>query len=375
MRIFVLNYEFPPVGGGGGRASADLCKVLSRRGHEVQVLTARTPGLPAHEKVDGYQVRRVRSGRRSRFKASFPAMAGYILGGWIPGLRLVRAWQPDLMHVHFAVPTGALAYGLHRFTGVPYVLTAHLGDVPGAVPEKTSRWFRFVEPFTPPIWAGASAVAAVSEYTKELAHARYDVDIEVVPNGIEMGKLKAPQGAHSPPRLVFAGRFQPQKNLHFLLETLAELRDLAWECKLIGDGPERKSLERAAREFDLADRITFTGWVEPERAEAELAESDLLVMPSRSEGLPVVAVQALAHGVAIAASQSGGLAELVEDGRNGISCPVGDRSCFVEGLRRCLQDRERLAAMKRASRELAAPYDLERVADRYLQIFERVLAS
>ncbi len=375
MRILVLNYEFPPVGGGGGRASADLCKVLARRGHEVQVLTARTPGLPAYEKVDGYRVRRVRSGRRSRFEASFLAMVGYILGGWMPGLRQVRVWRPDLMHVHFAVPTGALAYGLHRVTDVPYVLTAHLGDVPGAVPEKTNRWFRFIEPLTPPIWAAASAVAAVSEYTKGLAQGRYDVDIEVVPNGIEMGKIEAPEGVHSPPRLVFAGRFQPQKNLHFLLEALAEVRDLTWECKLIGDGPERKSLERAARALDLADRITFTGWVAPERAEAELAGSDLLVMPSRTEGLPVVAVQALAHGVAILASQSGGLAEMVEDGRNGISCPVGDRSCFVEGLRRCLQDLDQLASMKRASRELAAPYDLERIADRYLRIFERVLES
>ena len=375
MRILVLNYEYPPVGGGGGRASADLCKTLARRGHDLQVLTARTPGLPAIEEIDGYLVRRVFTGRRSRFKASFPAMAGYILGGFLPGLQELRSWKPDLMHVHFAVPTGALAYALHKVSGVPYVLTAHLGDVPGAVPEKTSRWFRFIQPLTPPIWRGAAQVAAVSKYTCDLARSHYGVEIEVIPNGIELEEDSAVGGVHSPPRVVFAGRFQPQKNLGFLLDALSDVKDLAWQCKLIGDGPEREQLERAVADLGLGDRVSFTGWVEAERAESELAESDLLVMPSRKEGLPVVAVQALAKGVAIAASDAGGLAEVVEHGHNGISCPVGDRSCYVDGLRVCLEDHNRLARMKRASREMASRYDLEQVADQYEAVFARALAA
>ena len=72
-------------------------------------------------------------------------------------MKLAREWKPDLIHVHFAVPAGALAWILRRLTGIPYVLTAHLGDVPGGVPEKTGRWFRWIYPFTPPIWKKSEA--------------------------------------------------------------------------------------------------------------------------------------------------------------------------------------------------------------------------
>lgn len=375
MRILVLNYEFPPVGGGGGRASADLCKKLSDRGHEVRVLTARTPGMPHSEMRDGYEIRRVWTGRRSKFRASFMAMAGYVIGGLVPGWRMVRAWHPDVMHVHFAVPTGALGYALHKVGRLPYVLTAHLGDVPGGVPDKTDLWFRVVEPLTPPIWRSASHIVAVSEYTKSLAETRYEVEIEVIPNGIELLDANPVQPVHDPPRLVFAGRFQPQKNLSFLIDALREVRDLSWECALVGDGPQRTALEEQVDRLGLSDRVRFSGWVAPEDAQDRLAESDLLVMPSLSEGLPVVSVQALANGVAVAASAAGGLAEVVEDGVNGVCCPVGDFNCYVKGLRYCLEDPDRLTEMKRASRERAARYDLRRVADEYETIFGEMLSG
>ncbi len=90
MKILVLNYEFPPVGGGGGKACADLCKALAARGHELRVLTTMVPGLAGREKVDGYNVRRIITGRRSLFRASFFSMAGFIVAGFLPGLQLLR---------------------------------------------------------------------------------------------------------------------------------------------------------------------------------------------------------------------------------------------------------------------------------------------
>lgn len=371
MRLLVLNYEFPPVGGGGGRASADLSRALAARGHDVRVLTTRLPEGEIEERQDGYQVIRVPSWRSSRFTVSFLEMASYVLAGLRPGLAQIRQWKPDLIHAHFAVPTGALAYALSRWTGLPYVLTVHLGDVPGGVPEKTDHWFRFVNPLTPPIWRRAGQVVAVSEHTKSLADARYDVPVQVVPNGIVLDQTEV--GAVSdPPRLIFAGRFQPQKNLLFLLDALNRVRDLPWSLQLVGDGPQRAALERKAEELGMADRIEFHGWVEPEQVRRMLRESDLLVMPSRSEGLPVVGVQALAQGVAIAATAAGGLAELVVDGENGVLCPVDDLACYIQGLRRCLTDRAGLARMKARSLELAHRYDIEHVAHAYEAIFSRV---
>ncbi len=365
MRILVLNYEYPPVGGGGGQASADLARALAERGHSIEVITAGLPGLPAREEAAGVSVRRVRTGRRSPFRASFLAMSGYLAAAFLPALRAARTWNPDVIHAHFAVPTGALALIVSRLTGVPYVITAHLGDVPGGVPEKTRRWFRWVYPLTGAIWRGAAAVAAVSNYTRSLAAQHYRVPIEVIPNGSWLEQGMQPRSSNQPPRVIFVGRFQPQKNLIFLVEMLGEVKDLGWECTLVGDGPTRSEVEGRIESLGLGDRITLTGWVAPEDASRRLASADLLIMPSLSEGLPVVGVQALCHGLAIVASKVGGLAELVEDGVNGKACEPGDAACFRTALRWCLEQPDRLRRMQQASRQMAARYDIRRVAETY----------
>lgn len=158
MRILVLIYEFPPVGGGGGRVAEDICRGLAKRGHELVVLTSHYKGLPRLEPRDGMLIRRIPVGRRVPFKAHFLDMFGYVMIGFFAGLGIILRWKPDVMHVHFAVPSGALALPLAWLTGVPYVLTAHLGDVPGGVPDKTERWFRWIFPLTPPIWKRAAHV-------------------------------------------------------------------------------------------------------------------------------------------------------------------------------------------------------------------------
>ncbi len=189
MRILVVIYEFPPVGGGGGRAAQDICRGLVERGHEVRVLTAHLKGLERQEEMDGFGVTRVPSARSQAFKAGLLPMAGFVAAGIPAGLRLVRGWRPDVIHVHFAVPSGPVAWVVARFYRIPYVLTAHLGDVPGGVPEKTGRWFRWIYPLTPSLWKRAAQVVAVSEYTRQLALQTYPVDIQVIPNGVDLNLL------------------------------------------------------------------------------------------------------------------------------------------------------------------------------------------
>jgi len=372
LKILVLNYEFPPVGGGGGRACADICKALAARGHSLKVITSLVPGLKKQEQIDGYEVIRIFTGRRSRFRASFPAMAAFIAAAFVPARRLIRTWEPDILHAHFAVPTGVLANALHRATGIPYVLTAHLGDVPGGVPQKTDRWFRMIYPLTPPIWEHAAAIAAVSAFTRDLARAHYAVPIEVIPNGVERpldGGVDL--AVHDPVQLIFAGRFQPQKNLLFLIDALAEWQDLDWRCTLVGDGPLREDIKAQIARHGMESRFSLPGWVTPEEVWSLLGGSDVLVMPSLSEGLPVVGVQALAQGLAFFVNAAGGFVDLVEDGVNGRICPIEEPACYVNALGD-IADPVRLAAMKRASLKKSSAYDIRVVAEKYEELFVSV---
>ncbi len=375
MRVLVFVHEYPPVGGGGGRVAQQICQGLAARGHEVRVLTAHYADLPRQQRAPGMEIWRLPSCRTTPYKADFKAMACYVAQAIRYGWWLARRWRPDVLHAHFAVPAGAAAWVLSRLLNLPYVITAHLGDVPGGVPEKTQRWFRWVYPLTIPIWRHASAITAVSQHTRALAQAHYrDVAVEVIPNGVDVERLRpARVRVHEPPRIVFAGRFTQQKNPQAVVRALAQVDDLPWQATLIGDGPLRPKVETLLAETGLATRVTLTGWITPEAVLEIFERSDLLFMPSQSEGLPVVGLQALAKGLAIIASQVGGFVDLVEEGRNGHLFPPGDLQAAVKALRRVLTSRERLLAYRKASLQHARHFDLTRIVAAYESVFHRVL--
>jgi glycosyltransferase involved in cell wall biosynthesis len=375
MRILILNHEYPPVGGGGGQAAQDIARELSRRGHEITILTAHLKGLSRDEVVDNIRILRLPSLRNHPYQAGFLAMGIYILTAIRAGLHVIRRWHPDIIHVHFAVPAGAAAWILSRLTGIPYVLTAHLGDIPGGVPEKTGRWFRLVFPFTIPIWHGAARIVTVSEYTKSLIRQHYAVDPVVIPNGINIEMVRPEDlQVHRPPVVIFAGRFVPQKNLIELVEILALVRDSPWKCIMLGDGPLLDEVKHTIATHDLDERFYLPGWVTTDEVLAYFTQSDLLFMPSLSEGLSVVGLQALAKGLAIVASRAGGNVELVEPGYNGYLADPGDREAYTNALRSLLSDRKVLLNARKASRDLAHRFDMRTLVDKYETIFGEIIS-
>ncbi|MCC6298135.1 MAG: glycosyltransferase family 4 protein [Anaerolineales bacterium] len=373
MRILVLNHEFPPIGGGGGRAAESICAELAKRGHEIIVLTSHLKNLPREEERDGYRIIRIPSLRTLPFRASFLSMTAYVLSGLLAGLRLVRLFRPDVIHVHFAVPAGALAWALSKVTGISYVLTAHLGDVPGGVPEKTGGWFRWVFPLTRSIWHSARARVAVSEFTRGLALKQYAEEILVIPNGIEVNSAKPSSiEINKPPTIVFAGRFMEQKSPLQVVQTLNELKDLAWKCIMIGDGPLMPDVKKSIAELGLEDRFALSGWVTPDEVMEQFGKSDILFMPSLSEGLPVVGVQALAKGLAIVASRVGGFVDLVDENRNGYLIEVDDKGGFKTKLQELITNPSRLLSLRQASLEKAKAFEISHIAEQYEKIFIRI---
>ena len=372
MKILVLIHEFPPVGGGGGRAAQDICLGMAKLGHEITVLTAQLKGLPKEEDVDRIRVRRIPSLRREAFRADLRAMGGFVLSGLWAGYRFIKRWQPDLIHVHFVVPAGALAWTLSKLTGIPYIMTVHLGDVPGGVPEKTGGWFKWIMPFTHPIWRDAKRVIAVSEFTRQLALKRYPREIEVIPNGVDLDRLR-PAGirVQEPPRIVFAGRLMRQKNPLQIVRTLAELKDLSWQCVLLGDGPFMPEIRQAIREHNLQERFKLPGWVTPEEVLDWFDKSDILFMPSLSEGLPVVGVQALAKGLALVVSDIGGFVDLVEEGENGYLIDGSNPDAYSSALRELLVNHNLLAAFREKSLVKSDQFEIHSIVAKY----NRLLAN
>ena len=363
MKILVLCYEYPPIGGGGGRVAAQVASSLARRGHAVRVLTGGMRHLPRREVRDLVEVVRPFSFRRREDTCTVPEMALYLATGFFPVLRESRKWRPDIVHAHFAVPTGPLALVAKLLTGVPYVLTAHLGDVPGGVPEQTDPLFRLVGPLVKPVWRAARQVTAVSRFTAELAARAYGVEPTVIPNGVP--PIPTPQvRVHSPRRIIMAGRLSIQKNPLLALEALALIGNLDWSFDVIGDGPLGPDVRAFAEKSGLGGRVILHGWISNAQVADLMAGADILLMPSLNEGLSMVAIEALQHGLAIVASRIGGMRDVVEEGRNGFLCELSP-GAFAQKLGALLADASLLERMRHASRQMAGDYDLEKTVAAY----------
>lgn len=371
MKVLVLCYEYPPIGGGGGRVARTVAEAFVQRGIGVRVQTAGLGIRSMHETINGVEIFRTASLRRAPENCRVHEMGLYCATSLLPTLRHVRDWKPDVIHAHFAMPTGLLAWTVHRATKVPYVLTAHLGDVPGGVPEQTDRLFRLIGPFARNVWHEAAGVTAVSTFVQMLAEAAYGRKVERVLNGIDLRDAVAPHPPRALRHLVFAGRLNPQKCPVFLIDALAGVATRNWRLTLIGDGPLMPDVRERIARHGLIDKVTLTGWLDTPSVERILRDGDVFVLPSSSEGLPVAAIEALKHGLAVASSEIPGTLDVVDDGVNGRRLPMGDLAAWQTGLTAMLSDSGKLDAMKQASFAKARDFELEHSVVQYEAILRQ----
>ncbi|MCX7868452.1 MAG: glycosyltransferase family 4 protein [Terrimicrobiaceae bacterium] len=366
MKVLTLNYEYPPVGGGGGRLCAAVCEGLAARGHEVMVVTAGLRNLSGSGWVRGVRVIRPQTFRRAPDTCTVPEMAQYLALAAPAALRAAQTWRPDIIHAHFVVPTGALAWAVNRLAGCPYVLTAHLGDVPGGAPEQTRGLFRWALAPARTIWRGAAATTAVSRHVATLAASAFGTAPRVILNGIP--PVDAPTLRPAPePVILWAGRMSVQKNPVLAVRALALLREIPWRACFLGDGPLAEETRTAARAAGLAGRVEFAGWQDENRVREAMLSAQILLMSSRSEGLPMVAVEALWHGLAVVATRVPGTEEVVEDGINGqMAEPLPE--ALAQALRPLLEDPSLLMRRRAASLEIAQRFDFRKTLDAYEEI-------
>jgi glycosyltransferase involved in cell wall biosynthesis len=339
----------------------NISAALVRRGHDVRVQTVGIKPLPKQEILDGVEIFRTWGFRRRPDLCTVPEMLGFLLTSFLPSLVHIRKWRPDIIHAHFAVPTGVLAFFCQFFTGVPYVITAHLGDLPGGNPEQTDTLFQALDPLILPIWKQAAGLSASSSFAAELAAAAYEVSPRVILNGISMDGI-APRARPpgDPLRLVGIGRFHPQKNFPWLVRMLAGCA-FPWHLDLVGDGNDLADIQAAIRETRLENKIHLRGWLPESEMREVLSHSDILVMPSTSEGNPLAAIEALKQGLAIVGSDVGGLSDLIANEDNGFALPLVP-ALFQKKLAWLQTHPAALLEMKTRSLARAQLFDLEKIA-------------
>jgi glycosyltransferase involved in cell wall biosynthesis len=375
MKILFINSEHPPIGGGAGNASANIARLLARMGNDGLLLTSRFEKLPQVETCDNLKILRIPALRRYVDRSTASEQFSFMVSASYQALKLTNRSKPDVTLAFFGLPSGAAALLLKLVKGIPYVVSLRGGDVPGFRPYDFRRLHKIAAPLLHIIWDNASAVVTNSKGLYQLA-AAFDptIDITIIPNGVDLERFSAPERSWTPANILSVGRVVYQKGLDIALQALAGLKDLEWEWRIAGDGPQLPRLQAMIEENGLKDRVHFLGWLKTDELKKQYREATLFLFPSRHEGMPNAVLEAMACGLPVAATRVAGNEELVIDGETGVLVPGED----VEGLREALRPLLTQASMRKkmggAGRQrVEASFSWTRIAEEYRSILEKAI--
>ncbi len=365
MKILSLTYEYPPIGGGGGAAAAALNHELINRGVSVEVVTSAMKDLSATEVVQGVTTYRTACWRRYRHYTTAPELATTLLPAYRQAQKLIEASSPDLVHTHFVLPSGLIAYALHRKYGIPYVLTAHGSDIPGYNPDRFGTLHTLLRPVWRRVIQGAAAITSPSEFLAGLIRHHADVPVAVVPNGYataaHLGRVKRNL-------VLVVARLFPRKGVQHFIEALRGTKTI-WEIVVAGDGPFKAELQRHTERARVP--VQFIGFVDTKRLRGLYEEARILVFPSLRENFPMVLLEAMDAGCAVITTDAEGCAEVV--GNAGIVVEKGNPRDIRLALHALMSDPERVELLSRQGGERAQLFRWPRIAEQYLDVFHAVL--
>jgi len=281
---------------------------------------------------------------------------------------VLRDFQPDLVHAHFATEPTHAARRLAAELGVPFVFTAHGYDVYRRPPADFADRA-----------AAAAAVVTVSEANAAHLSRVFGISAArlcVIPCGVDTDRFRPGAEKDDPPLVVCVAGLRAVKNLEMLLQACATLqaREVRFRCVVLGEGPSRRALEAARADLGLDHAVTLLGAAEQGVVVSWLQRAAVAVLTSRSEGMPVCLMEAAACGLPAVAPAVGGIPELVDDGTTGLVTPPGDEAALVDALERLLLDGDLRARLGAAARRRAeARFSRTRQVDRLIALWSVVL--
>lgn len=382
MKLLCVNYEFPPLGGGAGRALAQIASYFVKNNHQVHIITSIFQGLKKKETLDGYEVFRIPTYRRFVEKCSIFEMIIFMLSSLFFVTRHAKKWRPDFSIAFFTLPSGLSCVLLKWFFGIPYIISLRGGDVPGFMEEQIAFYHKLLKPLIRYMWRNAEHVVANSQGLKDLALLTDpNLDIKMIPNGINPDFFNRENTleeklTQTPDKIkiLTVGRLSPQKSIDTIINSLSELKrlhDYSFEFQIIGDGPERKSLEKLVNRLKLENEVKFLGWIDQSHIQPYYEKADLFVLASIYEGMPNVVLEAMSKGLPILGTRIAGTEELVNHGVNGYLFEVKDIHALTDYLKLVIEDKSLRNSMSFESVNQAQNYSWEFVSQEYLNLCQK----
>ncbi len=372
-KVLFISYALPPFGGGGEPVALNVLNYLKENDQlELEALTSRDirSGLPP-DSVENVKFHTVPTWRKSKADTGVIGMFMFVaLGAW--RLRkLLKENDYDLVHYWASVPSGLLSF-LHR-SDVPYVVSLFGGDVPKFNPGQFQFIHFLLAPLNKSIVRNAGAVVAMSGAAKtatekELGPANIKV-IWNATNGPPADAQAAVNRDRRTMRLISVGRLVSWKRFNLVINAAGGCDDV--ELVIVGDGPERKSLETLAEKI-CGGRVRFLGMLSKAQVFDELLKSDVFVLPSIGDSFGNVFVEAMACGLPVIGARAGGVAEIIEDKINGFLIEPDNLDELIDRINFLINADERKRMSKESIRLFKEKFTWSRVFEKYQAIYKEM---
>lgn len=374
MRIGIVLY---PTFGGSGIVATELGKALSKKGHEVHFITYSEP-VRLGELRKNIFYHEVRTSDYPLFK--FTPYEQVLTSKLVD---VVKFEKLDLLHVHYAVPHASAAYMAQQIlkdqgVEIPFVTTLHGTDITLVGKDPS------FEPVINFSINKSNIVTAVSENLKEETFELFDIkkNIEVIPNFICLKDYKLDNNDYYKKRFAPNGEkiichvsnFRKVKRIEDVIIAFEGIsKEIDAKLLLVGDGPERARLEQISRNSNFSKNIFFLGSLKSTKEVLNI--SDLFMLPSSKESFGLSALEAMACGVPIIASKSGGIPEVVSHGESGLLNSVGDTYQMIKNALKLLSNETLLKSFKSNAYKQAMKFDIELILPKYEKLYEKCVVD
>lgn len=373
MKIGMVLY---PTFGGSGVVGTELGKALARKGHQVHFITYSQPVRLGsfHENIFYHEV----------------SVSNYPLFDYQPYetelasklVDVVKYEKLDLLHVHYAIPHASAAFMAQQILkthgiNIPFITTLHGTDITLVGKDPS------FEPVIRFCINVSNAVTTVSESLKEdtIKHFAIERPINVIPNFIQLeekiqdlafNELRTKYAKAGQKIICHVSNFRPVKRIEDVILTFNEIqKQVDSKLILVGDGPDRNAAEKLSRELGLMDHVIFFGKVRDTNHILEF--SDLFLLPSETESFGLAALEAMAAGVPVISSNTGGIPEVNLQGFSGYLSEVGDIQSMSENAIALLSNEEKLSTFKIQAKKQASLFSLDLILPQYEGLYHEVL--
>jgi glycosyltransferase involved in cell wall biosynthesis len=370
MKILIFNYEYPPVGGGGGVVNKYIAEGLVNL-HEITVVTSHYSDLPRDEIVNGVRVIRLESLARRKKDNNIFSLIGYFLNLVKNGQKIIEDVRPDIINTHFSIPVGLASVRLSNKNKIPNVLCLH-----GDMFSKNSLKLFYRKKIVAWILNNVDFIVAKSESVVEdfKKYFSYKGEIKVIDHGIIEPDFKKVDRQklgfkNNDFIIVTVGRLLRRKSTEQIIKILGNIDNKETKLVIIGDGPEKEFLVNMSKAVGVSERVIFTGQISDESKYKYLNISDIFVSTSQYSENGIGFLEALNFGLPIISYDKGRHAEILIDGQTGFLIPLNDKRTYEKKLEYLINDKDLRYKIRKHNEEFFDRFNAKKCIREYNKVF------